>query len=106
MTTKFYGTEMEKTRMAIERLLRFNSTGITDMPKYVTLRKHTETRQGGSTYIRLYIGEECVYSSSPMDNFDTFTPIVRVIKEITYVWTQYKMFLGSITSKAISRQGL
>jgi hypothetical protein len=106
MTTKLHGTEIEKTRMAIERLLRRNSTWISDMPKDVTLRKHTETWQGGSTYIQLYIGEECVYSSLEMDNFDTFTPIEKVIKEITYVGMQYKRFLGSITSKAISRQRL
>ena len=98
MTTKLHGSEITKTKEAIYRLDLSDSTSI-GVPN-VTLRKEKDYEGSRTEYIRLYIGNECMYSQT------TDYPFEAIALEITYVWTQYNMFLGSITSKQIARQGL
>lgn len=100
MTTKLHATEIQTTRAALERLEKSDTTYISGVPKHVTLRKEKDFASSSTTYIRLYVGEECMYSK------DTDFPVQALAKEITYVWDQYMTFLDSITYKQIARQGL
>ena len=96
MTTKLHGIDTVKTKEAIYRLSR-NDRTVIGVPN-VTLRKEKDYKNSSTEYICLYIGDECMYSQT--------TDYPALVNEITYVWTQYKMFLGSITQKAIAKQGL